>query len=245
MLDQITGVVASLTGDGGYGQDSGSAAAAKRHPDAAIIVPPPCRATRPRPRLRGEIAISSMSNRKVRRTSPNTAAWRGERRPATRRGHEPRPQSAASSRCLAMSGEPLGSTCCARAAEPRAAEVDVAVHALNRMMGLGRPNCVRTARPQTGLGLLPPLFRSMQHLWTPPSGQGKTSGWSWHVVGCCHLSGLWCSGGPPRACMGVRGPGPNHARVLEVTVLQPGCPDPVSPTVAPCLPSARPTPSWL
>ena len=142
-----------------------------------------------------------------------------------------------------MSGEPLGSTCCARAAEPRAAEVDVAVHALNRMMGLGRPNCVRTARPQTGLGLLPPLFRSMQHLWTPPSGQGKTSGWSWHVVGCCHLSGLWCSGGPPRACMGVRGPGPNHARVLEVTVLQPGCPDPVSPTVAPCLPSARPTPS--
>ena len=29
------------------------------------------------------------------------------------------------------------------------------------------------------------------------------------------------------------------------TVLQPGCPDPVSPTVAPCLPSARPTPSRL
>jgi hypothetical protein len=27
------------------------------------------------------------------------------------------------------------------------------------------------------------------------------------------------------------------------TLLQPGCPDPVSPTVAPCLPSARPTPS--
>src|SRR3954464_10263488 len=28
------------------------------------------------------------------------------------------------------------------------------------------------------------------------------------------------------------------------TVLQPGCPDPVSPTVAPCPPSARPTPRW-
>src|SRR5215217_2633377 len=27
------------------------------------------------------------------------------------------------------------------------------------------------------------------------------------------------------------------------TVLHTGCPDPVSPTVAPCLPSARPTPS--
>src|SRR4051794_5744083 len=30
----------------------------------------------------------------------------------------------------------------------------------------------------------------MQHLWTPPSGQGKTSGTPWRVVGCCHLSGL-------------------------------------------------------
>src|SRR3954471_13485124 len=35
-----------------------------------------------------------------------------------------------------------------------------------------------------------PHRRSMQHLWTPPSGQGKTSGTPWRVVGCCHLSGL-------------------------------------------------------
>src|SRR3954470_12813196 len=40
------------------------------------------------------------------------------------------------------------------------------------------------------------------HLWTPPSGQGETSGLSWRVVGCCHLSGLWCGSEPPRACMG-------------------------------------------
>src|SRR3954463_6408796 len=45
---------------------------------------------------------------------------------------------------------------------------------------------------------------------------GETSGLSWRVVGCCHLSGLWCGSEPPRACMGVRGPGPNHSRVLEV-----------------------------
>src|SRR3954451_23460851 len=49
--------------------------------------------------------------------------------------------------------------------------------------------------------------------------------------------------------MGVRGAGPDQGGVLEVwrtrgTVLQPGCPDPVSPTVAPCPPSARPTPRW-
>src|SRR4051794_24433448 len=44
--------------------------------------------------------------------------------------------------------------------------------------------------------------------------------------------------------MGVRGPGPDQGGVLRGTLLQPGCPDPVSPTVAPCPPSARPTPRW-
>jgi hypothetical protein len=48
-----------------------------------------------------------------------------------------------------------------------------------------------------------------------PSGQGETSGLWWRVVGRCHLSGLRCDGEPPRACMGVRGPGPKHSRVLE------------------------------
>ena len=40
LLDQITGAVASFTGDGGYDQDSVSAAVAERHPKAAVIVPP-------------------------------------------------------------------------------------------------------------------------------------------------------------------------------------------------------------
>src|SRR3954463_11882671 len=44
--------------------------------------------------------------------------------------------------------------------------------------------------------------------------------------------------------MGVRGPGPDQGRVLRGTVLHTGFPDPVSPTVAPCPPSARPTPRW-
>ena len=45
----------------------------------------------------------------------------------------------------------------------RAAEVDIAVHAPYRMVKLGRPNYIRNARPQTGLGLLPPLSSSMQN----------------------------------------------------------------------------------
>ena len=40
LLDQVDGAVASFTADGGYDQDSVSAAVAERHPDAAIIVPP-------------------------------------------------------------------------------------------------------------------------------------------------------------------------------------------------------------
>ena len=36
--------------------------------------------------------------------------------------------------------------------ERRTTEVAVAVHALNRMLDLGRPNYVRIASPQAGLG---------------------------------------------------------------------------------------------
>jgi hypothetical protein len=55
----------------------------------------------------------------------------------------------------------------------------------------------------------------MHHPWTPPSGQGKTSGLSWRVVGCRHPSGLRVDGEPPLARMGVRGPGPHQRGVLE------------------------------
>ena len=40
LLDQITGVVASFTGDGGYDQDRVYDSVAQRHPTAAVIVAP-------------------------------------------------------------------------------------------------------------------------------------------------------------------------------------------------------------
>ncbi len=46
--------------------------------------------------------------------------------------------------------------------ERRAAEVEVAVHVLNRMLDLGRPNSVRIASPSAGLGTARPSHRSMQ-----------------------------------------------------------------------------------
>jgi hypothetical protein len=40
LLDQVTGPVASFTGDGAYDQDGVSRSVAERHPDARVIVPP-------------------------------------------------------------------------------------------------------------------------------------------------------------------------------------------------------------
>ncbi len=40
LLDQVAGPVVSFIGDGGYNQEGVSAAVAKRHPKAAVIVPP-------------------------------------------------------------------------------------------------------------------------------------------------------------------------------------------------------------
>jgi transposase len=39
LLDQVTGAVASFTGDGGYDQDRVYASVAERHPEAAVVVP--------------------------------------------------------------------------------------------------------------------------------------------------------------------------------------------------------------
>ena len=78
------------------------------------------------------------------------------------------------------------------------------------------------------------------HLWTPPSRQGKTWGrccaWSDAVI----CPAFDAAGRQPPACMGVRGPGPDHPKRARSTVESPGCPSPVSPTVAPYSPSARP-----
>src|SRR6476659_7960227 len=58
----------------------------------------------------------------------------------------------------------------------------------------------------------------------------------WHVVGCCHLSGLWCSDG----AAGLYGSSQTGTRSLTRalgTVSPTGSSSPVSPTVAPYAPS--------
>ena len=74
----------------------------------------------------------------------------------------------------------------------------------------------------------------------PLSGKGKRwdrcCAWSDAVI----CPAFDAAGTQPPACMGVRGPGPDHSKRARSTVESPGCPGPVSPTVAPYSPSAHP-----
>ena len=74
----------------------------------------------------------------------------------------------------------------------------------------------------------------------PLSGKGKRWGrccaWSDAVI----CPAFDAAERQPPACMGVRGPGPDHPKRARSTVESPGCPSPVSPTVTPYSPSARP-----
>ncbi len=130
LLDQITGMVAS---DGGYDQDRVYAGVVERHPEAAVIVPPRATAvpsemaaTLPTPRDRHLQQIAKHGRMAWQKASGYTVRARAE---------------AAIGRFKQVIGDGLRS----RTGERRAIKVDVAVHALNRMAELGRPNYVRTA----------------------------------------------------------------------------------------------------
>jgi hypothetical protein len=133
LLDQITGVVASFVGDGGYDQQSVFAAVAERHPEAAVVIPPrstavpsDTAATAPTQRDRHLQIIAKHGRTAWQRASGYTIRARAE---------------AAIGRFKQVIGDGPRSRTDAR----RATEVDVAVHALNRMLELGRPNYIRTA----------------------------------------------------------------------------------------------------
>src|SRR3954464_5131082 len=133
LLDQVTGQVASFTGDGAYDQDGVSASVAKRHPDAAVIVPPRVTAvpsdtaeTSPTQRDWHLQFIAKHGRIAWQKASGYTARARAE---------------AAIGRFKRVIGDGLRS----RTDERRRTEADVAVHVLNRMLELGRPISVRIA----------------------------------------------------------------------------------------------------
>jgi len=133
LLDQVTGPVASFTADGAYDQEGVAAIVAERHPEAAIIVPPRCTT------VPGETAATAPTQRDRHLQSiarHGRAAWQ-KASGYTRRARA----EAAIGRFKQVIGDGLRS----RTDRRRATEVDVAVHALNRMLELGRPISVRIA----------------------------------------------------------------------------------------------------
>ncbi len=133
LLDQVARPVASFTADGAYDQESVAATVAERWPEAAIIVPPRSTA------VPSETAATTPTQRDRHLQSivqHGRAAWQKAS------GYTKRARAeAAIGRFKQVIGDGLRS----RTDRRRATEVDVAVHALNRMLELGRPISVRVA----------------------------------------------------------------------------------------------------
>src|SRR3954469_725962 len=139
LLDQVATSVASFTGDGAYDQERVSTAVAKRHPGAAVIVPPRSTAvpsevaeTEPTQRDHHLHFIAEHGRAAWQKASGYTIRARAE----AAVGAEP-----AVGRFKPVIGDGLRS----RTDQRRATEVDVAVYALNRMLDLGRPISIRIA----------------------------------------------------------------------------------------------------
>ena len=133
LLDQVEGVVASFTGDGAYDRADVYGTVAERHPEAAVVVPPRAGAA---PSETAEAAPTQRDRHLRCIAEQGRLGWQkasGYNRRAL--------AEAAVSRYKRVIGDALRS----RTDRPRATEVAVAAHALNRMLELGRPESVRVA----------------------------------------------------------------------------------------------------
>jgi hypothetical protein len=126
-------VPASVTGDGAYDQEGVYASVGERHPEAAIIVPP------------RSIAVPSQtaeSEPTQRDRHLRLIAEQGRMAWQKASGYTKRARAEAA---IARWKQVIGDRLRAHTEERRATEMDVAVHVLNRMLELGRPNYVRLA----------------------------------------------------------------------------------------------------
>ncbi len=133
LLDQVAAPVASFTADGAYDQDGVSTAVAQRHPEAAVIVPPRSTAvpsetaeTKPTQRDRHLQVIAKHGRAAWQKASGYTKRARVET-------------------TIGRFKQVIGDGLRCRTDQRRAIEVEVAVHALNRMLELGRPSYARIA----------------------------------------------------------------------------------------------------
>ncbi|MFZ1428003.1 MAG: IS5 family transposase [Geminicoccaceae bacterium] len=133
LLDQVDGPVASFTGDGAYDQGGVYDSVAERYPEAAVIIPP--RAT--------AVPSDTAETEPTRRDCHlRCIAEHGRMGWQKRTGYNRRSKAeTAVARWKRVIGDGLRS----RTDERRATEVEVAAHALNCVLDLGRPSYVRIA----------------------------------------------------------------------------------------------------
>ena len=133
LLDQVTGPVASFTGDGAYDQDRVYAGVAERHPEADVVVPPRATAV---PSDTAESAPTQRDRHLQSIAEHGRMAWQNTS------GYNRRARvEATMNRWKQVIGDELR----AHRDQRRATEVAVAVHSLNRMLDFGRPTSVRIA----------------------------------------------------------------------------------------------------
>jgi hypothetical protein len=133
LLDQITGPLASFTGDGAYDQAGIYNTIVQRHPEADVIVPPRSTAV-----LSNDVeSAPSQRDRHLQSIAERGRIGWQERSGYTRRALV----ESAISRFKRVIGDALRSQTDRR----RATEVAIAVHALNHMLELGGPKSVRFA----------------------------------------------------------------------------------------------------
>ena len=133
LLDQVVGPGLPHRRRAHYDQEGVSTAANERHPETAIIAPPRSTAV---PSEAAETATTQRDRHLQFIAEHGRAAWQKAS------GYTKRARvEAAIGRFTQVIGDGLRS----RTDERRAIEVDVAVHALNRMLELGRPISVRIA----------------------------------------------------------------------------------------------------
>jgi hypothetical protein len=133
LLDQVAAPVVSFTADGAYDQEGVAAAVAARHPEAAVVVPPRSTA------VPSETATTAPTQRDRHLrciTEHGRAAWQKAS------GYNIRARVEAT---IGRFKQVIGDGLRCRTDQRRATEVEVAVHALNRMLELGRPESVRIA----------------------------------------------------------------------------------------------------
>jgi hypothetical protein len=131
LLDQVTGPVASFTGDGAYDQDHVSRSVAERYPDARVIVPPRSGAV---PSRTAETVPTQRDQHLQLIAERGRMGWQ------TASGYNRRALvEAAIGRFKRVIGDGLRS----RTDRRQATEMKVAVVVLNRMLELGCPKSVR------------------------------------------------------------------------------------------------------